>query len=93
MAQLPLERMLHVFAGKPRLGSFADAAEPLRVEVDQVDLLHGGAGNNMLLLASQQAVLADVRAKKYAVVWIGTPCASFSLWWLDASMRLLRSRE
>ena len=37
------EMMLHVFAGTPRLGSFADAAESLSVRVDQIDLLHGGS--------------------------------------------------
>ena len=92
-AQVPVERMLHVFAGEPRLGSFADAAASLHAEVDQLDLLRGGVDNDMSSLPAQQAVLAAVRAGTYAVVWIGTPCSSFSLWWLDASMRQLRSRE
>ena len=40
MQQLRDERMLHLFAGRPRLGSLAHAAEQLRVTVDQIDLSH-----------------------------------------------------
>ena len=87
------EMMLHVFAGTPRLGSFADAAESLSVWVDQIDLLHGGSDDDMAVAEARERVLASVRARKYSIVWIGTPCSSFSLWWLDASMRQLRSRE
>ena len=92
-SQLPSESMLHLFAGAPRLGSFADAAESMCMQVDQVDLLHGGADDDMAVADARDRVLASVRAGKYAIVWIGTPCSSFSLWWLDASMRQLRSRE
>ena len=63
------------------------------MQVDQVDLLHGGADDDMAVADARDRVLASVRAGKYAIVWIGTPCSSFSLWWLDASMRQLRSRE
>ena len=91
--QLPYERMLHLFSGRPRLGSLAHAAEQLRVIVDQVDLMCGGLECNMALHESREAILAAVRANQYSIVWIGTPCSSFSLWWLDKSMRQLRSRE
>ena len=37
--QLRDERMLHLFAGRPRLGSLAHAAEQWRVTVDQIDLM------------------------------------------------------
>ena len=87
------EMMLHLFAGTPRLGSFADAAESLSMRVDQIDLLHGGSDDDMAVAEARERVLASVRAGKYSIVWIGTPCSSFSLWWLDASMRQLRSRE
>ena len=93
MEQLDVEHMLHLFAGRPRLGSLSDAAEHLRMTVDQFDLMHGGSQNDMAKLESQQAILDAVRAGKYSIVWIGTPCSSFSLWWLDASMKQLRSRE
>jgi hypothetical protein len=90
MRQLRDERMLHLFAGRPRLGSLAHAAEQLRVTVDQIDLMHGGSECNMAVPESQEAILAAVRSGTYSIVWIGTPCSSFSLWWLDKSMRLLR---
>ena len=91
--QLPYERMLHLFSGRPRLGSLAHAAEQLRVIVDQVDPMCGGLECDMALHESREAILAAVRANQYSIVWIGTPCSSFSLWWLDKSMRQLRSRE
>jgi len=93
MRQLRDERMLHLFAGRPRLGSLAHAAEQLRVTVDQIDLMHGGSECNMAVPESQEAILAAVRSGTYSIVWIGTPCSSFSLWWLDKSMRQLRSRQ
>ena len=91
--QLPYEQMLHLYSGQPRLGSLAHAAEQLRVITDQVDLMQGGSECNMALHESREAILAAVRAIQYSIVWIGTPCSSFSLWWLDKSMRQLRSRE
>ena len=36
------ERILHGVAGRPRLGSFQDAAEGVKAMVDSVDTLHGG---------------------------------------------------
>ena len=81
--QLPWEEMLHCFSGRPRLGSLAHAAEQLRVKVDQIDLMQGGSECNMALHESREAMLVAVRAKRYSIVWIGTPCSSFSLWWLD----------
>ena len=93
MRQLRDERMLHLFAGRPRLGSLAHAAEQLRVTVDQIDLMHGGSECNMAVPESREAILAAVRSGTYSIVWIGTPCSSFSLWWLDKSMWQLRSRQ
>ena len=87
------ERILHEVAGRPRLGSFQDAAEGVKAMVDSVDTLHGGREHQMLDTGIQEAVLAAVRAGEYTVVWAGTPCSSFSVWWLAATMPTLRDRE
>ena len=51
------EMMLHLFAGTPRLGSFADAAESLSMRVDQIDLLHGGSDDDMAVAEARERVL------------------------------------
>ena len=64
MEQLDVEHMLHSFAGRPRLGSLSDAAEHLRMTVDQLDLMHGGSQNDMANQESQQEILDALRAGK-----------------------------
>ena len=87
------EGMLHLFAGKPRVGSFAEAGAHLGSAVVQVDLLHGGAAHDVASEDFREEIIRAVREGTFTIVWIGTPCSSFSLWWLDASMRQLRSRD
>jgi hypothetical protein len=85
--------MLHVFAGCPRRGAFDDAGAALGVRVDEIDTLRGGDAHDVRRLGLQEELLGAVAAGRYEVVWIGMPCSSFSLWWLDKSMKRLRGRS
>ena len=89
----PERSMLHVFSGKPRAGSFEDAAAEMAVAIDVCDTLTGGWRHDVMRASVRQQLLADVRAGKYEVVWLGTPCASFTRLWLSGDKRPPRSRR
>lgn len=86
-------QMLHVFAGRPRAGSFEDAGAEFDVLVTSVDTLMGGTFHDVTQPDVRAALLRDVRAGRYEVVWLGTPCGSFSRLWLSGSERPPRSRS
>ena len=88
----PRGRMLHVFAGVPRVGSFVDAGDCFGVLVTSVDVLLGGSAHDVCSPTIQAALLADVASGGYDVVWIGTPCASCSVLWLDGTAKPPRTR-
>ena len=92
--ETPAPALLHVFAGHPRAGSFADAAEPYGVPVVSIDLWIGGLKHDVRDAEVRAAIISAVREGKYDTVWIGTPCASFSVLWLaDAGTQPPRARE
>ncbi|KAL3910429.1 MAG: hypothetical protein SGPRY_009059, partial [Prymnesium sp.] len=75
-------RVLVVFAGKPHVGDLRDAFERAgtwwtRVSEKQITTCHA---------------VWSVREGAYQVVWLATPCSSFSVLHLDGSMPRLRSR-
>ena len=85
--------MLHVFAGVPRVGSFTDAGEALGVIVTSVDVAIGGLMHDVSHADVRAALLAEVLAGVYDVVWLGTPCASCSVLWLDGEHTPPRARH
>ena len=90
--EVPL-RVLLVFSGEPRAGELADAFEALGCHVDAVDVLVGGATHDVLDPRTQQLLLDAARAGTYDLVWIGTPCSSFSVLWIDGHTVLPRARS
>ena len=86
------DRMLHVFAGAERAGSFEDVGVGFNVVVDGVDVLRDKVKHNVLAAPTRAALLAAVRARVYEVVWIGTPCSSCSVLWLSGTERPPGSR-
>ena len=84
--------MLHVFAGRPRAGSFADAGAALGVDVISVDTLLGGARHDVTRADVQRWLLDLVLDPDLEVVWLGTPCASGSVLWLDGDQPQPRTR-
>jgi hypothetical protein len=73
-------RLLYVFAGpeRPTDGVRAIAAQ-LGFEVDEVDMLRGGAEHDVLTTATRARLLGAVRGRVYAAILIATPCTSFSV--------------
>jgi hypothetical protein len=79
--------MLHVFAGRPRVGGFDDCSEAHGVEVTNIDLLLGGGWHDVTKAEVRAALLHQVRARRWEVVWIGLPCASGTVHWTGAAKR------
>lgn len=87
------KRALLLFAGRRRAGSMAEAWRALGYQADDVDVLVGGQTHDVRKPAVQSAILTAVRAGCYEVVWIGTPCSSFSVLHLEKGRPRLRSRQ
>ena len=86
-------RVLLLFAGSRRPGSMAEAWRALGYRADDVDVLIGGRLHDVSRTEVQCAILAAIRAGCYEVVWIGTPCSSFSVLHLERGRPRLRSRQ
>jgi hypothetical protein len=79
--------MLHVFSGRPRVGGFEDCADIRGVRVTSIDLLLGGAWHDVRDSDVRAALLSQVEAGRWSVVWIGLPCASGTVHWTGAKKR------
>ena len=89
----PRETFLHVFSGQPRAGSFEDAGAQLGVEVISIDTLLGGRDHDVRRPEVRDGLLRLVRSGRVSVVWIGTPCASFSVLWQSGDQAPPRTRQ
>ncbi|KAL1520938.1 hypothetical protein AB1Y20_022498 [Prymnesium parvum] len=70
---------LVLFAGRPRPASLPAALEQAGWRVDAVDTMLGGESHDLSCAEVQEAVLQAVERQQYKLVWLGTPCASFSV--------------
>ena len=76
----PPQRILYIFSGPERpLDGVAALAAREDFEVDEVDVLRGGAWHDILRADTRERLLAAVRDGAYAAVLIATPCTSFSI--------------
>ena len=71
----------------------AEAWRALGYQADDVDVLLGGPRHDLQREEVRSAILAAIRARCYEVVWISTPCSSFSVLHLEGGKPRLRSRQ
>jgi len=60
--------------------------------VDAVDTVRGGGPHDLSREETQEALLRAVERQRYQLVWLGIPCASFSVLWTQALRPTLRDR-
>lgn len=88
-----MKKALIVFSGNLRPGSLANALRARDYEVTTIDVAVGGAGEDLRDPAVATDILSRVAAGEFPLVWIATPCKSFSVLWLDNNKPKLRSRS
>ena len=77
-------RVLHLFAGAKRKSSYGHSLKKaarrrgVKVEVQEIDLLRGGARHNLLLGAKRKHWLRAVKDGRYDMVVASPPCNTFS---------------
>lgn len=85
--------VLIVFAGAPRVGSLGHAFQELGCNVEEIDVKRGGHLHDVRRQELRDMLVRGVRRKAYDVVWIATPCSSFSVLWQDGTQGRIRSRS
>lgn len=88
----PARCALVLFAGRPRPASLPAALEHAGWHVDAVDTVLGGDLHDLLRAEVQEVILRAGEQRRYQLIWLGTPCASFSVLWTQPSRPVLRDR-
>lgn len=70
-----------------------EAIEPVGCGVDAIDLCVGGAHRDLSKDRASSALEAAIEVRSYSVVWLATPCSSFSVLHLDGRRARIRWRE
>ncbi|KAL3906109.1 MAG: hypothetical protein SGPRY_010673 [Prymnesium sp.] len=76
-----------------RLGSLADALTEKGFSVVPIDLAVGGAKHDMRDPVVVSGILSQDAAGEFSIVWIATPCESFSVLWMENGRPKLRLRR
>ena len=77
-------RVLHLFAGKRRVGDLASCVRSslkgakVGLDLRELDVLRGKKSQNLLSSRLQEKLLNQVKASRYEVVVASPPCSSFS---------------
>ncbi|KAL1508440.1 hypothetical protein AB1Y20_004543 [Prymnesium parvum] len=79
-------------AGEQRKLDLAEAFELAGWHASPVDTKRGGRDHNLLREAVSTPLLRAVEARLFDVVWLGTPCESFSVLKTDGAQPQLRTR-
>ena len=81
-------------AGRLRWGSLGEALRMAGWEVDEVDVQIDAEKHDLQRSdETREAVIAAVRAGCHRLVWLGTPCSSFSVLHLGEGRPRLRSTK
>ncbi|KAL3893699.1 MAG: hypothetical protein SGPRY_014052 [Prymnesium sp.] len=88
-----LTRALILFAGRRRSGSLSDALRRAGWVVDEVDVQIDAERHDLRRQELREAVRLAVVDECYDLVWLGTPCSSFSVLHIGAGRPRLRSRK
>lgn len=75
------------------MGSLGHAFSELGCSVEEVDVKKGGHPHDVRRLELRERLVQRVMDNVYDVVWIGTPCSSFSVLWQDGTRVRIRSRS
>ncbi|KAL1496543.1 hypothetical protein AB1Y20_014149 [Prymnesium parvum] len=86
------QALLVLFAGEQRPHDLEHAFTMRGWDVTAVDIKREGAEHNLLRPVVADKLLEAVSLRRFEVVWLGTPCASFSVWKTDARYPVIRSR-
>ena len=89
----PKDNLLIVFAGAPKVGDMAHAAEEFGVRATAVDILNGGSAHDVTVPEVFERLVLDVRRGLFTVLWLAPPCSSFSVLHLGRARGRLRTRE
>lgn len=82
-----------MFAGRHHPNNLKAALESRGCQVDALDIKLGGLHHDVLNPDVLNRLIFDISRIKYNFVWIATPCASFSVFWLEQNRTTLRTRH
>lgn len=87
------KKALIVFSGNLRPGSLANALRARDYEVTTFDVAVGGVDQDLRNPVVATDILSRAAAGEFSLVWIATPCKSFSVLWLGNNKPKLRTRR